>query len=153
MLDPDIQGASYYLLSGDPADLLRAGDMTRVLLVEDRQAIARVDPAQLDQLAGLGLRLTPLVPKPLALPRQTSRASELPTVLTPNPLVQEMIAQVSTSTLSTFVGNLSGVSPVMIGNTLYTIATRYTYTDVPMTKATRYAYEYFAVSGSFYQLS
>ena len=77
---------------------------------------------------------------------------EIPASLTPNPLVQEMIAQVSTPALSTFVGNLSGVSPVMIGNTLYTIATRYTYTDVPMTKATRYAYEYFRIPGSFYQL-
>ena len=61
--------------------------------------------------------------------------------------MQEMIAQVSTTALSSYVGNLSGVSPVMIGEHSYTIATRYTYTDVPMTKATRYAYEYFQSLG------
>jgi len=147
VLDPDIREASYYLLSGDPAELRRAGDISRVLLVVGRQAVARVDPTQPNQLAGIGLRLTALVPKPLALPRQPSSAPEIPTVLTPNPLVQEMMAQISRPTLATLVGNLSGVSPVMIGNTLYTILTRYTYTDVPMTKATRYASEYFQSLG------
>jgi hypothetical protein len=147
VLDPDIRGANYYLLSRDAADLPRAGKISRVLLVEGGQAIARVEPAQLDQLAGLGLRLTSLAPRPLMLPSQQAKEPEIPTLLTPNLQVQQMIAQVSTSTLSTYVGNLSGVSAVMIGNTLYTIATRYTYTDVPMTKATRYAYEYFASQG------
>jgi hypothetical protein len=147
VLDPDIQGASYYLLSKDAADLPRAADITRVLLVEGEQAIARVEPAQLDQLANLGLRLTRITPKPLALPRQPTNHPEIPAVLAPSPLVQQMIAQVSNSTLATYVGNLSGVSPVMIGDTLYTIATRYSYTDVPMTKATRYAYEYFGSLG------
>jgi hypothetical protein len=147
VLEPDIQGASYYLLTGAPAELLRARDLTRILLFEGRQAIARVDTAQLGQLAGLGLRLTPLAPKPLVLPRQQSSSPEIPTSLTPNPLVQEMIEQVSTQTLSTYVGNLSGVSAVTIGNTLYTIATRFTYTDIPITKATQYAYEYFQSLG------
>jgi Zn-dependent M28 family amino/carboxypeptidase len=147
VLDPDIQGAGYYLLSRDAADLPRAGELTRLLLVEGDIAIARVEPAQLDELAGLGLRLTRLAPKPLILPRHPTNTPEIPTLLTPKPLVQQMIAQVSSSTLSTYVGNLSGVSPVMIGNTLYTLATRFTYTDVPMTKATRYAYEYFTSLG------
>jgi hypothetical protein len=147
VLDSNIQGASYYLLIGAPADLLRARELTRILLVEGQQALARVDPAHLGQLAGLGLRLTSLLPKPMLLPRQQTSAPEIPTLLTPNPLVQQMIAQVSTPALSTYVGNLSGVSPVMIENTLYTIATRYTYTDVPITKATNYAYEYFQSLG------
>ncbi len=147
VLDPDIQGASYYLLSRDAADLPRAGNITKILLVEGDQAIARVEPAQLDQLAGLGFHLTRLAPKPLVLPHQQTNAPEIPAVLTPNPLVEQMIAQVSASTLSTYVGNLSGVSPVMIGDRLYTIATRYSYTDAPMTKATRYAYEYFGSLG------
>ncbi len=147
MLDLDIQGASYYQLTGDSADLLRARDLTRILLIEGRQAIARVDSRQLDQLADLGLRLTPLVPKPLVLPRQSSSAPEIPAVLTPNPLVQQMIAQVNTQTLSTYVGNLSGVSAVTIENSLYTIATRFTYTDIPITKATQYALEYFQSLG------
>lgn len=147
VLDPDIQGASYYLLIGNPADLLHAQSLTRILLTVDRQAIARVDPAELDQLAGIGLRLSPLAPGPLVLPRQQTSAPEVPTVLTPNPLVQEMISKVSTQTLSTLDGNLSGVSAVTIGGSLYTIATRYSYTDIPITKATQYVYEYFQSLG------
>jgi hypothetical protein len=147
VLDPDIQGASYYLLSRDAADLSKAQNITNVLLVEGDLAIARVEPAQLDQLAGLGLRLTRLAPKPLVLPRQQTRAPEIPVVLTPNPLVQQMIDQVSSSTLSTYVGNLSGVSAVTIGGALYTIATRNTDTVTPVSKATQYALEYFQSLG------
>ena len=147
VLDPDNQGASYYQLSGASSDLLRAAGITRVLLVEGRQAIARVEPAQLESLAGIGLRLTALAPKPLALPRQQTNTPEIPAVLTPNPLVQQMIAQVSASTLSTYVGNLSGVSPVMIGDTLYTLATRNSDAVTPISKATQYALEYFTSLG------
>ena len=142
VLDPDIQGASYCLLSAAPDRLQQAAGITRILLVEGRQAIARVEPAHLEALARLGLRLTILAPKPLLLPRPQTSSLEIPTAVTPDPLVQQMIAQVSTSALTTLVGNLSGVSAVSIGGSPYTIATRYTGTSIPISKATQYVYEY-----------
>ncbi len=142
VLDPDIRGAHYCLLGGDPPSLKRAADLTRVLLVEGRLAIARIEPGELEALAGLGLRLTMLAPKPLLLPLMQPSAPEIPTVVTPNPLVQQMIAQVSSSALSTLDGNLSGVSAVTIGGSPYTIASRNTRTEPAITKATQYVYEY-----------
>ena len=147
VLDPDLQGASYYLLSGASADMPHARRLTRILLVEGRQAIARVEPAELDLLAGSGFRLTLLVPRPLVVPRQNSRRIEIPTSLTPNPWVQEMIGQVSLQTLLSLVENLSGVSAVMIGNSPYTIATRYTHAETFITKATQYTFEFFQSLG------
>jgi hypothetical protein len=142
VLDPDVQNASYCLLGGDPASLQHAAGLTRVLLVEGRLAIARIEPGELEALAGLGLRLTMLAPKPLILPLMQTSAPEIPSAITPNPLVQQMIAQVSSSALSTLDGNLSGVSAVTIGGSPYTIATRNTNTSVPISKATQYGYEY-----------
>ncbi len=41
------------------------------------------------------------------------------------------------------MGNLSGEQSVTIGGDPYTILTRYTLTDQPIQKATRYVYEHF----------
>ncbi len=147
VLDPDIQDASYYLLNGDPEKLQRLGSLTRVLLTVDRQAVARVEPGELEALVDLGLHLLPLAPHPLVALPQSAAAPELPTVLTPNVLVQEMVSKVSTSTLSDYVGDLSGEWPVSIGGSPYTIATRYTYADQPMTKVTHFALQHFQSLG------
>ena len=147
LLDPDIQGASYYLLSGAPENLQRARSLTSVLLVVDRQAVARVDPDSLDALAGIGLRLLPLVPRPLVVPGPSLSAPELPGALTPNPLVQEMVSKVSTEVLSNYVGSLSGEWGVTIGGLPYEIDTRYTYADQPMTKVTHFAHQFFESLG------
>jgi serine protease AprX len=61
----------------------------------------------------------------------------------PNSVVGEMLTQVQTTTLYSYVGDLSGEWPVSIGGVPYTLATRYSYSGMPVYKATQYAYEHF----------
>jgi len=147
ILDPDMQGASYYLLSGTPAALKHGQRLTRVLLTVGRHAIARVEKGEEQALAEAGLRLKRLAPQPLATPRQASALPTLPAAVTPNPLVQEMIGKVNSTTLYNLVGYLSGATPATIGGAAYTIATRNTNTVIPINQATQYVYEYMQAAG------
>ena len=61
-----------------------------------------------------------------------------------DPTIAGIIAQVDQNTLYNYVAGLSGVQPVMIGGTSYTIRTRNTDSGTPIQKATQYAYEYMA---------
>ena len=61
-----------------------------------------------------------------------------------DPTIAAIIAQVDQNTLYNYVAGLSGVQPVMIGGTSYTIRTRNTDSGTPIQKATQYAYEYMA---------
>jgi hypothetical protein len=59
-----------------------------------------------------------------------------------DPTIAGMIAQVDRTTLYNYVANLSGVQPVTIGGTSYTIRTRNTGSGAPIQQATQYVYEY-----------
>jgi hypothetical protein len=63
--------------------------------------------------------------------------------ISPDPLIQSMIDQVSPDTVETYVGGLSGEWPVIIGGQPYTLLTRYTYSGEPIQKATQFVYEHF----------
>jgi hypothetical protein len=70
-----------------------------------------------------------------------------PDALTPDPLVQGMIDQVSSAALYGYVSGLSGETPVIVGGEPYTITTRYSKSVIPIEKATQYAYEHFQSLG------
>ena len=143
VLDPNVQDAEYYLLFGLPIDLQRAGTISHLLVVEGRQAIARLSQDQTAQLNSMGIMLLPLHPHPVvALQARIQQTPLQPDAITPYPRVQEMINQVTSSTLNTYVGNLSGELPISVEGSPYTILTRYTYADTPIKKATRYAHDY-----------
>lgn len=57
--------------------------------------------------------------------------------------VEQMLDSVDTERLAALVADLSGEREVLINDKPYTIQTRYTRTDTPIKKATRYAYERF----------
>jgi hypothetical protein len=142
VLDPEPQGASYYLLYGSADELSRAGQVAQPLLVEGRQALLRLTAGQVESLDALGLY--PMLLEPHAiLPPADQALNLLPAAITPRPSIQGMIDQLTSDTLSTYVGNLSGEQSVTIGGDPYTILTRYTLTDQPIQKATRYVYEHF----------
>jgi len=110
--------------------LVQAGVLTPPMLVDPQPdpgwhnapALARID-------ATGGAR--PAVP------------AALPTVpLLYDPLVAEMIAQVQQSTVYTYMSELTGETPAIIGGEPYTISTRYTYSGVPIQKATQYLFEH-----------
>ncbi|MBN1145830.1 MAG: M28 family peptidase [Anaerolineales bacterium] len=146
VIDADASGANYYLLYGLPEDLQRAGDLVEILLVEGRQAVARAQEQPAERLASLGIKTLPLHLQRLVAPA-SPKAPLLPSSVTPNPSVEAMLSLVDSDTLYTQVGNLSGQWPVNISGSPYRLYTRYTYTDIPIKKATRYAYEYFQSLG------
>jgi hypothetical protein len=83
----------------------------------------------------------------LASPAAASPAPTASGVLTPDPRIQEMIDQVSSTTLYNYVGGLTGETPVIVGGEPYTITTRFSLSDIPIAKATQYAYEHFQSLG------
>jgi len=163
VLDPNIQGNSYWLLYGAPEDLERASAITRILLVEGRIGLAAISDPQGTQngnlgrpttqttLAGLtdlGLKIAPLAPRPLtAQSSPQKQQASLPQAITPHPQVEAMIVEMNASDLYNLVGGLSGEWAVTVGGSPYTLLTRYTYSGQPVKKATRYAYEFFQSQG------
>jgi hypothetical protein len=146
ILDADMQGKEYYLLSGLEEDVRQAGILVNLLLVEGRQAVACVSPEQVQELAYLGIKSMPLRPYNL-VETVPQPPPQLPDTVTPSPLVQEMIDQVETSTLYDYVGDLSGEWEVIVSGNPYTIASRYTLSESAIKKATRFAYDHFSSLG------
>ncbi|MBN2549094.1 MAG: M28 family peptidase [Anaerolineales bacterium] len=130
-----------YQLGGEPEKIEQAGQFARLLYIQDRQAVARLTPEQLERAAGLGLRCQLLTPLPLIAPLP-DRMPNLPASITPDLFIQLMLDQVSADTLYHYVGDLSGEWPVTIAGEPYTIATRYSKSDVPIKKATRFAHDH-----------
>lgn len=141
VLDAEPQGASYHLLYGLPEELSLAEEVVPLLVVEGRQAVIRATPEQVARLDGLGIRAMLLVPHAIIAPPASALAL-LPDSITPSPVVQGMINQLTTDTLSSYVGGLSGEQSVIIGGEPYTILTRYTPTGQPMQKVTRLVYDH-----------
>ena len=146
ILDPAPQEASYYLLYGTPEELSRAEGVVPPLLVDGRQAVIRATPEQVGRLDELGVRSLLLVPHTIVYTPQPAELL-LPAAITPSPVVQTMIDQLSSDTLYDYVGKLSGEQPVYFGGLPYTIATRYTPTGQPIQRATRFVYEHFQSIG------
>ena len=65
----------------------------------------------------------------------------------PDPLVEEMLAQVDRATLRQYEEWLTGEEPVQIGGQLFVIATRYTHSATQIQKATQFAYEHLDALG------
>lgn len=147
ILDADTTGATYYLVYPAPGrPQPRWGDYGRVLLDDGLQMLVRATPQDAARLAEAGaeLRLLTLDPKPL---RPARAAAAIPTAIQPDPLVQAMLNQVSTTVVYSYTGNLSGKWPVPIGGAPYTIITRHTYSGTPIQKATQYVGEHLAARG------
>ncbi len=156
VLDADSGGEAYYLLSARRPDALTAARQIVTVLAEDGSTvIIRAHPAQADQLAALGVEIRRLGPRPMIL-NPPSEVLSFPEIITPDPLIQGMINQVSAATVWDYDGNLSGVNQVIIGGSPYTIQNRNTNGGTPIQKATQYMYEHFTALGldaSYHQWS
>lgn len=64
-----------------------------------------------------------------------------------DPLVQGMIDQVTAAAAQGYVEQLSGVAPIIVGGTPYTLTTRHTNSGTPIAKATQFASEHLAGLG------
>ncbi len=101
-LDEDISRNTYYLVYAAPGeatpDLWSVG---QVLFVDTGKVLLRVDPASIQQIIGLGghARAISLDPKPLTA---NFPQYKTPTLLNPDPVVQDMINAVDASTVYTY---------------------------------------------------
>lgn len=154
MLDPDSQGATYYVLTAfRPGAIDRARARVDILDEDGRQAVARATPDQVGQLPELGFELKRLGPDPIVLPLE-EKVPAIPEAITPIPIIQGMIDQVYTATVYNYDAELSGAKAATIGGGSYTILNRNTNGGVPIQHAAQYVYEHFLADGltTSYQL-
>ena len=142
VVDPELHTGSYYLAesrSSRPApDFAAYGT---VLLRTTNGVLLRMDPSQIDALtqAGAELQRISLTPKPLL---KTQSEQIFPEVVDPDPLIQGMMDQVTETQVYTYDRQLAGELPVWVDGALYTIPTRYTYSNTPIQKTTHYVYQH-----------
>ena len=116
-----------------------------VVYDDGRQIIARATLDQAQALAELGFDLRRLRAAPLVW--REPLAVSAPRVITPDPVVAAMMAQVQATEVYTRDGQLSGEWPVTVGGAAYTMDTRNTRSGTPILKATQYVYEHMQALG------
>ncbi len=143
LLDPDTRQAAYFMVyTPHPLDPALLPENTRILETTSDFWLLRAAPQEMLALSQSGFEVLRLTLHPLVL--GINRPASLITAsLTPNPAIQAMIDQVSEATATSYVGDLSGANTVNVNDNPYTFATRYTWAEIPIKKATRFAYEHF----------
>ena len=147
VLDESVSDTPYYLvyLRPDHVDV-KATDYGRVLWAEAPQYLLQTDAAKAELLLQAGAEINRIGEQPIVLAKSMA-PMPLATDLEPNPTIQEMINQVSSSIVNEYNGDLSGEWPVTIDGNPYTIATRYTYSGESIQKATQYVGQHFTDLG------
>jgi hypothetical protein len=152
LLDADTSEGAYYLAfppSGrKPASsaALNWASYGRVLLELGDQVLLRSTPAQAERLPDSRVDIVRIDLKPLPWPVETEDlAADL--AITPDPAVQAMLDQVSSSTITTYTSQLSGLQEVTVGGAPYTITSRYTYSVTPIQKAGQFVGEHLQALG------
>ena len=147
ILDQNARGAEYFILFMLSKDKRVPTDqLENVLLDDGEQVIIRSGFQQAETLAESGVEVKWLGHTPMVLDVvPTPEASTL--AITYDPVIAGLISQVTQSKVDTYVKNLSGVNPVTIGGSSYTIQTRYTASGTPIEKATQYIYEFMQGKG------
>lgn len=141
LLDPDVEAAHYYLAYVMPGQATPDWTAYGSLLLDDgRQVLVRLDADQVQALAAAGVQLRALALDPLPLARPG--LAPVSPIITTDPLIQEMINQVSSLQVGSYDGGLSGEHPVQVGGAPYTITTRNTYSGLPIQRATEYVGEH-----------
>jgi PKD repeat protein len=156
ILDQNARGAEYFILTMLSKNKRVPTDQSMNVLLDDgEQVITRSGFQQAATLAESGVEVKWLGHTPLVLDvAPQPEASTL--ALTYDPVIAGLISQVTQSKVDTYVKNLSGVNPVTIGGSSYTITTRNTASGTPIEKATQYLYEFMQGKGlttSYYNWS
>ena len=148
VLDADTSGAAYYLVYPAPgAALPRWADHGRLLLDDGVRVLLRTTPDEAERLAEAGADLVRITLEPMALAPAAPVPEEAPAAITPDPAIQGMIDQVSTTAVYDYTAQLSGEAPVTVGGQPYTILTRHTNSGTPIQKATQFVGEHLAARG------
>ena len=137
------------LLTTEPGDnvyLLTARDLpsemmySRVLTeLGGGRYLAVVKTGEIEDLRFVPFAKERLFPRDFPEARQL-RMLAAPMAVTPKPAIQAYVADVSEDTLTRYISELSGNEPVVIGGTLDTLLTRYSYSPM-IDRAAEYIYE------------
>lgn len=146
VLDPDAADTTYYLIENlETQNTAHVASIFTVLHDDGRQAIGKLRPGTtVTQVAALRNHVKALA-SPIVLAQAATGA--IPAAAPYDPLVAALITHVTTETVRTYDGGLSGKWPVEIGGVPYTLATRYTYSGDPIAKATQYVSEFMQARG------
>jgi hypothetical protein len=143
ILDEEFAPGEYYLVYPRRADQLSLiSQYGRLLYFDGLQTLIRAPMAEVERLPALGLEIRWLPDHPIRL-SPTVEGVAYEALSEPDPLIEEMIAQVDSATVYQYDGDLSGENLVTIGGQPYTINTRYSYSGTPIQKATQLVYEHF----------
>ncbi len=159
ILDDNAAGKTYYLTYGSSKSLERLQSKADILFTHNNQAIIGMHGDGIEQLTEYNLKILPLVAQEInGVIGEGNDIKDQAQSVEYSTLVAEMINQVETDSLYNYIGDLSGEWETMIDGSLYRLETRYTYTDIPIKKATRYGYEFFTSLGlpsgyDYYSLS
>ena len=146
VLDSNATDATYYLIENrDGKVATNATSLFTILHDDGRQAVGRLrDGVTIANVDTLNARVKPLLDPIVLAPRATGA---IPTAPLYDPLVADLLTHITTETVATHDGGLSGEWAVPIGGAPYTLTTRYTYSGVPIAKATQYVSESMAALG------
>ena len=148
VLDRDTAGGTYYLAMMPPGiagpDWAAYG---RVLLDDGAQVLLRTTPGAAERLAEAGAEIAQITLAPMVVEQAEVGAPAAPAAITPDPLIQGMLNQVSSTTVSAYTAQLSGEQPVTLSDGSYTIVTRHTASGTPIQKARQFVGEHLAALG------
>jgi PKD repeat protein len=156
ILDRNARGAEYFILSMLAKNKrVPTEQLDNVLLDDGEQVITRSNFHQVESLAESGVVVKWLGHNPLVL-NVTPQPEASTLAVNYDSVIAGLINQVTQSKVDTYVRNLSGVNPVTIGGSSYTISTRNTTSGTPIEKATQYVYEFmqsYGLTVSYYNWS
>lgn len=144
---PSAPGEALYIVSSRRGmDVARLSDYGEIILWDEHTALVRADRKGAAAIAGQGMELKRVLPPSGRAPSSVARVSP-GTRQSWDPTVQEIINKVDQASLWNLLGSLSGESEIIIGGEPYTILTRFSFSGLPVQKATQYAYDYFSGLG------
>ena len=142
VLDPNLESGTYYLAKWHASRTVESFEsFGKVLLQTTGGVILRMNPLQAGALvqAGAEIQAITLTPKPWPT---APAALTTPETIQPDPIIQDMIDQVTQSRVYTYDRQLAGELPVWVDHSSYIIPTRYTYSGLPIQKTTHFVYQH-----------
>ncbi len=153
LLDADTTGQVYYFVDATmAAAATRAAAVGQLIYADERVllvAVAKADETRLVTelpIAGISLALLPSAPLPWSPTTAEPINASAATVPAADPLIAALLPLLTENDLSTLIGELSGETPVTIGNDTITLNTRYTFAT-RIQDAERYLHQYYTQLG------
>ncbi|MCE7984655.1 MAG: Zn-dependent exopeptidase M28 [Caldilinea sp. CFX5] len=152
ILDADTTGKVYYFVDVTAPDApARAAAVGQVLYTDDALLLVAVAKADEEQLitrlptAGIPLALLPSAPLPWPAAAAEPLSANAVTAAA-DPLITALLPLLTEDDLKTLIGELSGETPVTVGNDTITLNTRYTFAT-RIQDAERYLHQYYTQLG------